>query len=111
MVIKAEAGKNKTMVIRGRDIEEQELAVKFTKGTCKWEILGDPETVNMSEARAKVLETMKRMGAPLTSKELQLSTGLDKKTVENHLLRMVQAGLVERVERGKYQPSGPPEAF
>ena len=105
MIIKADAGKNKTMVIRGRDIEEKELAVKFAKGTCKWEILGDPETVNMSEARVKILEALKQMGEPMSPKDLQDITRLDKKTIENHLLRMMP-DQVERIGRGKYQPTG-----
>jgi RecA-family ATPase len=48
MVIKTTA-QGKLLHMRGRDIEEQEFAVKFIKENCKWEILGEPEVVQMSE--------------------------------------------------------------
>lgn len=37
--------------ITGRDVDEQELVCRFNKGTCRWEVLGDAETVAAQKAQ------------------------------------------------------------
>jgi hypothetical protein len=105
MVIKPTA-QGKLLVTRGRDlVREWELAVRFVNETCKWEILGDPEAVHMSEGRTKILEALKQMGEPMSPKELRLATGLDEKAAEHLLHRMAVTGLIEKIGRGKYRLS------
>lgn len=45
-------GDAETMLsITGRDVDEQELVCRFNKGTCRWEVLGDAETVAAQAAQ------------------------------------------------------------
>ena len=37
--------------ITGRDVDEQEIVCRFNKGTCRWEVLGDAETVAAQKAQ------------------------------------------------------------
>lgn len=37
--------------ITGRDVDEQELVCRFNKATCRWEVLGDAETVAAQKAQ------------------------------------------------------------
>jgi len=105
MVIKPTA-QGKLLVMRGRDIEEQELVIKFIKEKCQWEILGEPETVQMSDGRAKILEILKEIGKPMSPKEITLATAIsDLNAVDKMLFRMLNAGLIEKVGYGKYQLS------
>ena len=91
------------MIGRGRDIEEFEYAVKFNHETCKWEILGDPAEAAASIERRKILDALKAAREPLGPKEIRLMTGLGEDTVSSMLWRLIQAGLVEKAGRGKYQ--------
>jgi hypothetical protein len=47
-----------TLYIRGRDVEEQELATTFSKTSCRWTIMGDAEQVQRHETRQAILHAM-----------------------------------------------------
>lgn len=44
----ARTGKGTTLYVRGRDVEEQELAFAFNRATCRWAIMGEAEEVHRS---------------------------------------------------------------
>ena len=54
----ARTPKGTTLYVRGRDIEEQELAMAFSKAACRWTIMGEAEEVHRSETRQRILQYM-----------------------------------------------------
>jgi len=87
---------------RGRDIEEFEVAMRFEKSTCRWEVLGDAQEARQSDVRTKILRHMREAGWFLTPGEIASQTGLRRNTVDQRLFQMVKAGEVVKAGRGKY---------
>jgi hypothetical protein len=44
--------------IRGRDVESRELAIEFSKESCRWRILGMATEVHLSIQRGRVLAAL-----------------------------------------------------
>lgn len=88
--------------VRGRDVENDELAVEFNKATCKWTILGDAAEVFRSETRGKILAALGDSDAPLAPKTVTELTGLSPDNVKQTLRRMAQNGEIVRHDGGKY---------
>lgn len=91
------------VLVRGRDVESAELAIQFKKDTCRWTLLGSAADVHRSDERARVLAVLAEAKEPLTPKEIMVATGRsDRNAVDQLLYRMVQAGDITKVTRGKY---------
>jgi len=89
--------------VRGRDVEEAELAVEFNKNTCRWTILGDAATVTQNDTRAKILAVLRDCAPEAkTPQELTKLTGLKENTLSVSLMRMLKDREIHRPERGKY---------
>lgn len=93
---------NTTLHIRGRDIEEAELAVRFDKVTSKWSIQGDAADVHHTHERGQVLNVLKKATEPMKPGDLALACGTTTQQMNVRLTRMVKANEVVRTERGKY---------
>jgi hypothetical protein len=91
---------------RGRDIEESETAMQFTKETCRWTILGQAAEVQRSTERGRVIAALKAAGKPLSTKEIMVETEmLNRSAMDVLLSRMVKDGEIERTGRGRYNIS------
>jgi hypothetical protein len=93
--------------IIGRDVESQELAMRFTDGF--WTVLGDAATVTMNPAHQAILDTLITEGRPLTPKELAVLLSVNHSTMKCHLARLHQKGLVLSWGNGHYIPRRPKE--
>jgi hypothetical protein len=58
-----------TLFITGRDVEEQELALKFHPGEGLWELLGEAAEYAKSQERIEIINLLREHG-PKTPKEL-----------------------------------------
>ena len=88
--------------ITGRDVEEQQLSVKFDlTDRVPFHLLGDTETVHMSETRKEIIKYLEEHGAT-TPKDLAAALGKNHSTTKNILWAMVKEGLISN-ENGKYK--------
>jgi hypothetical protein len=62
-VLDRDASGNCTLYVRGRDVEEVESAVQFSKASCTWSVLGDASTVHISVERQAILNLNSSVGA------------------------------------------------
>ena len=85
---------------RGRDLKEFEHAVEFDAERCRWKLLGDPDTVFLSDTRRQILEAMQAGKETLGG--IGSHTGLTDVNVRQTLSRMVRKGQAVRGERGCY---------
>jgi AAA domain len=88
--------------IRGRDVEAAELAIEFSKTTCRWKILGKAAEVHVSEQRAKILVVLKEANSPLSIPALIEATGMKRNSLELLLGRMAKERDILRVAKGYY---------
>ena len=102
-----EQGKREaTLKIVGRDIEEQDYALKFDGLTGCWQNLGEADGVRKDSNEAAVLAAigaLKTAGAPTTNKKIADYTKLDESYTYRLLSQLITAGKVrqgERVGRG-----------
>jgi hypothetical protein len=97
-------GEAMTLLARGRDIEEKESAVQFSRHTCRWTILGDASEVHMSNERAAILEALAGASSDgLAVSEIMAATGRNNRNATDRLLfKMKEVGEIARVKRGVY---------
>jgi AAA domain len=94
-----------TMYLRGRDVEEQELAMVFSKECCRWTILGDAASVHRSDAASRILTTLADAKELLSPRDISTATGLNRNLTDQQLLRLVGTGQVVKGGRGLYAHS------
>jgi RecA-family ATPase len=78
--------------IRGRDVESAELAIEFSKESCRWRVLGKAAEVHVSEQRAKIIATLREAGEPMEITALAEATGMKRNPLELLLGRMAKSG-------------------
>ena len=115
ILVMANRASGTVLDIRGRDVETAELAIQFSKTTCRWTILGAAAEVHVTEQRAKILAALKEAGEPVTVAALKDATGMSGNALEALLSRMARAGDIKRVTKGAYadkgyEPPSPPPA-
>ena len=102
MILKRGRGQaDGTLTLAGRDVEEQELALKFHPQEGLWQLMGDAAEYSMSQERQEILSILQNVGPKTPA---QLAKILDKKrtSVKMILSRMKDSGLVKANEKGEY---------
>jgi hypothetical protein len=108
LIMKRQAGAV-TLYVRGRDIEEAEMAMQFDKSSCRWSILGTAAEVHRSSERAAVLKALETAGVDgLSVAEIMTATGSQNRhAMDSLLFKMLEAGEITRPKRGLYSiPQG-----
>ncbi len=103
LIMKRQAGAV-TLYVRGRDIEEAELALQFSKETCRWTILGTAADVHRSSERTAILRALESAGEDgLSVAEIMTATGSqNRNAIDILLFKMTETGEVTRLKRGVY---------
>ena len=100
MVLKNDRGRA-TLYIRGRDVEEQELALE-REPTGGWKLVGPADSVDVSEERHKILQVLKDHDSPISTGDIAKTVGKTVQNVSNLLSKLVKDGLVKKIKYGKY---------
>ena len=102
LVQRGRQSKEIVMHITGRDVEEQQLSVRFDlSDRVPFNLMGTTEEVHMSDTRKEILEYLEENG--LTGpKELSKALGKNYSTTKNMLWTMLKEGLISN-EKGKYK--------
>jgi hypothetical protein len=102
VAILTRSGQGTTLYLRGRDIEEQELAVVFDKASCRWRVLGEAGEVHKSATRKRIVDTLLAATEPVHPKDIADACEMSTGAVKKQLQRMAKAGEVAKVSRGRY---------
>lgn len=86
--------------ITGRDIEEQEVALRFESGL--WRVLGDARRYRASAAQQEVIDTIKANNGPMTPSQIAAMTGRKRTSLPKLLTGMVNSGLLDWLPGGQY---------
>jgi hypothetical protein len=93
LVLKRERGQHDAaLFVTGRDIEEQELALRWDGEYALWSLVGQADEYRMSKERAEVLKVLKRENRAMTPKELAPLIGKTHNTTKQHLWQMEKDG-------------------
>ena len=88
--------------IIGRDVQEQNIAVKLSSLTLTWQAIGDADDVALKEGQRKVFEALRMIGEAGTPTDIAAHTGEKVGAVKTRCVRMKGEGLLVSVGTGKY---------
>jgi hypothetical protein len=100
-VLDRDASGKCTFYVRGRDIEEVESAVQFSKASCLWSVLGDASQVVQGEERQAIIDALQ--DGESGPRKIAQDAGLKEASVRHLLRKMVEGGQVEKAGYGKYR--------
>lgn len=98
-------GERYLLSMRGRDVEEREIALSKDRRTGLWTVLGDPSErpeLLMSDQRLKVLKILGDAPCPLGPKEVAASIGSTYGATKVLLGKMVEEQQLVKLTRGRY---------
>jgi hypothetical protein len=101
LVMKRQAG-NVTLYARGRDIEEAEKAIQFSKDTCRWTIMGEAAEVRRSDERGSILTVLIEATEPMKPGDLSIACGMPRNNIDQLLFKMARDGEVVKTGRALY---------
>src|SRR5262249_508867 len=102
--LKRTAGKaDAELHITGRDVSEQCLALEFKEGF--WNVLGDAETVKVSQERKAIVAALLRKTYPMTPKAIADATEKNISTIRTLIQRMTRDGLLIASTPHHYAPN------
>ncbi len=86
--------------ITGRDVEEQELALKSNLTTLGWVLLGDSIAYRISEERQDILDVINNSSVPIRTKDI--AAALEKKptAVSRLLTKLLDDNLISKSGKG-----------
>jgi hypothetical protein len=96
-------GQGATLYGRGRDIEEIETAVQFSREMCRWQILGAAAVVRRTDERSAIIEALREAGEPMSATDIAAAIGVPGNNVRQLLFKMAKDGEVTKAKRGRYQ--------
>jgi hypothetical protein len=90
-----------TLHLKGRDVEEKELALRFDPQYGLWQIQGDALEVRQTRERKAVIDLLERRGPLFPA---QITDWLDEKpaTIRKRLRRMFEDNQLNQDEKGRY---------
>jgi hypothetical protein len=101
VVVKRSRGQaDATLKITGRDVEEQELALRFAPEAGTWALMGDAAEYALGETRKELLDVIRAHGS-LTPKQAAEVADVGYELAKKTLSRMAQDGQLD-AERGRY---------
>ena len=88
--------------IIGRDVQEQNIAVKLSGLTLTWQAIGDAEDVALAEGQRRIFEALRTIGQAATPTEVAALTNERPTTVKTRMFRMRESGLLVGIDKGRY---------
>jgi hypothetical protein len=92
-----------TFQVTGRDVTEQNLALRFAPEVGTWTLLGDATEYTVGETRREILEAIRSADAPMSPKQLAEDLDSDHELVKKTVQRMAKDGQLRIVKRGWYE--------
>jgi RecA-family ATPase len=88
--------------ITGRDVEEAELALQFTKANGSWQLLGDATELRLTKERQDIIETLREAKEPLQPHQVAKALEKSSEAIRQMMTRMAKAGEIKSTGYGKY---------
>ena len=92
-----------TLHVTGRDVEEDELALRWDAAFAHWSILGNAQDYRITQEQQEVINELKKHGAKMKPAEMAVVLGKKHNTVKVLMWRMAEKGLLTPVKGGFYE--------
>lgn len=92
-----------TLFVSGREVEDQELALRFEADSGSWVLLGEAAACRLSEERQEIVDLLGSEGGPMKLGDIAVALGKKKPNLLGLLGSLKDQGLVEKAGHGKYQ--------
>jgi hypothetical protein len=105
LILKRERGRHDAnLFVSGRDVEEQDLALKWDADLAAWSVIGEAEEYRRSQARQEVIDVLRKEGKPMPPKDLAEILDKNPGTIRKLMWEMSKDGELTS-EGGKYSIS------
>ena len=91
-----------TLSIDGREVEAQELTLKYDPDTGEWELLGDANLYSTTEECRQIISYLLGQPEPKSPKDVAEALGKNHSTTRNNMRNMAGHRQLVLVSRGKY---------
>jgi RecA-family ATPase len=98
---RARGSEEATLFVTGRDIEEQELALRFAD-RCLWVLQGPAQQVAATREQQEALRTVQALGGEASPKEVAQVLGISPTAARLRMARLAQEGFLVVTTRGRY---------
>ncbi|WP_028323124.1 AAA family ATPase [Desulfatirhabdium butyrativorans] len=88
------------LAVRGRDIEDTELAIRLDGQYLTWQFLGNPADVQVSTERQEIIRILKEEGGPLRPKSIADMLGKRGDSTRHLLRKLLDAGVITYTDHG-----------
>lgn len=97
---------NATLKLDGRDVDGKEMAVKFDKEICCWQLVGDADDVQKSGVQSAIVEAIRGyFEGKATVTDLAKYLGKDKSNIYRECMELVNKNVLSKAEKtGREQP-------
>jgi hypothetical protein len=107
MILRRERGKaDAFLLVTGRDIDEQDLALRFDRTSGLWSVLGDADAFRLGETNERIVDAVRAIGRPATPKEVSLAledaSPRARERTKKALGRLGKAGGLRVLTGGRY---------
>jgi hypothetical protein len=103
-VLKRERSRSEaTLFVSGREVEEQELALKFEAERGSWAIMGSAEECRLTQERQEIVDLIRKEGCIMKLGDIARALGKKVPNVHHLLTSLVDQGIVEKIGYGKYK--------
>ena len=103
IVILESDGKNGTLHVRGRDIEEKSLSLEFDSENLIWRMTGNSSFQSQGPRQKEVVSILEENNAPMPISEIHKKLGGKQHATQQLLSRMKKADILSSPDRGIYQ--------
>ena len=90
------------LFLGGREMEDQDLALKFDSDRGSWLIMGPSDEYQLTVERRQIVDLLRQEGT-MKLADIAGTLGKKKPNVTNLLNNLIEQGLVEKAAHGKYQ--------
>jgi biotin operon repressor len=97
-----------TLIVTGRDVEDQRIALEFDGAVGSWVELGEAWQYQRNSNKQKVIDAILSAGSPLCPSLIAAETGLSRDTAKHLAARLEKEGVLTVVGRGSYTVAGAP---
>jgi hypothetical protein len=102
LILKRERGRHDaSLFVSGRDVEEQDIALKWDADIFSWSAIGEAEEYRQSLARKEIIDVLRNASAPMAPKDVATLLGKPAGTVRKLMWEMSRDGELTP-EGGKY---------
>lgn len=108
ILTRARSDNEATLFVTGRDVQDEELALRFNPDHCTWTSEGKADDRARVKTAQAIIEALKATTSGLFPSELASMLGKSPDTVRKELWRLCQAGQIQR-KGNKYAWPGSPQ--